>query len=286
MQIKYFLIFSWLFITTLNRAADSDFVEEGVGHKRLHDAVAVCDFEAIQLALKSADFGAVMAVSRDLTDIQTRARVARGVGNLIATEADLAVMQAAYDARRIRERAVYSGVDYGHIDLAYIKRKHSVNEALWELIQQPYPLLSDIQTALNSGADIDTPDMRARTILMHSARRGNLILVKALLSFGAKIDVQDCDGYTALMWAADRGEEAVVAPLLRADASVNLVDHNGLTALTHALVGGHTTIAKKLLSAGANVADGVRDFPTVKEFKATCREERAERISMAREDHR
>jgi ankyrin repeat protein len=87
--------------------------------------------------------------------------------------------------------------------------------------------------------------------LVHSARRGSEVIVKALLTIdGLKIDSQDKGGRTALSYAAEGGHISIVEQLIyTGKVNVNSTDLAGLTPLSFAA---NEEITKILISAGAS----------------------------------
>ncbi len=73
---------------------------------------------------------------------------------------------------------------------------------------------------------------RGRSLLMASARRGDLARVRWLLGRGANANAQTDLGETALMEACQMGHLGIVRELLGNGADVNAAEADGKTALS------------------------------------------------------
>lgn len=80
--------------------------------------------------------------------------------------------------------------------------------------------------------------------LRAAARKGNTQQVESLLQRGVPIDSPDKDGRTALMLAAQRGRTATVKLLLDRGANPNARDRQGWTAYALALIEGREDVVK------------------------------------------
>lgn len=128
--------------------------------------------------------------------------------------------------------------------------------------------VTKLKQVLARGEDPDARAGREGTALHIAAKKGNLLLVMALVDAEATIDARDGAGQTPLMIAASDGFFPVVQILQEAGADVNAVDSEGISALMLAAKNGHLTIVKFLLrqdadlhladNQGANAYDRVR----------------------------
>ena len=121
---------------------------------------------------------------------------------------------------------------------------------------------TEIQTALENGADPNTTDEDGVSALMLAAKSNTPDVVEDLLEHGAYINAKDNGGRTALMYAAAYNRDfKVLKVLLDSGASANAKDKSGRTVLMYAAE--HNTnslVIRDLLKARAFVnardADG------------------------------
>lgn len=73
---------------------------------------------------------------------------------------------------------------------------------------------------LESGADLEIPDVNGRTPLARAAAASETKLIELLLKYKAEVDVKDGDGYTALHFAAETGDSEGAQLLLKAGDNV------------------------------------------------------------------
>ena len=94
--------------------------------------------------------------------------------------------------------------------------------------------------------------------LWEAARKGDAVMVKALLDKGADVNAKFRYGATALSYASDKGHVEVVNVLLERGADVNVRDtFYQSTPLQWAASKGHLAIIKALLDKGAAGIDQV-----------------------------
>jgi hypothetical protein len=96
--------------------------------------------------------------------------------------------------------------------------------------------------------------------LLHAAKLGHVVSVRALLRRGARVGMQDGLGQTALHAASFGGHAPIVRALLEpewaletAPVDLDVRDQNGHTALGLASLRGHLDVMKLLIEAGAAV---------------------------------
>jgi ankyrin repeat protein len=112
---------------------------------------------------------------------------------------------------------------------------------------------SVVLTLLHHGANPDTMGSDSKSVLMQSAERGDVKMLRALIEAGANVNLRDQGGGTALMWASYRGcIEAVVELLKTQHVQLNLCNQGGYTALMLAQFCQHTAIAELLEAAAEN----------------------------------
>lgn len=94
--------------------------------------------------------------------------------------------------------------------------------------------------------------------LWEAARKGDAVMVRALLDKGADVNAKFRYGATALSYASDKGHTEVVNVLLERGADVNVKDtFYQSTPLQWAASKGHIAIIKALLDKGATGIDQV-----------------------------
>ncbi|XP_036603036.1 ankyrin repeat domain-containing protein 31 [Trichosurus vulpecula] len=93
---------------------------------------------------------------------------------------------------------------------------------------------------------------KGKSHLHLAAKRGDLLLVKALIESGAHLNQKDNAGWTALHEAANKGFNEVMVELLKAGANVNSESLDGLLPIHSAVSGNHLKAAEILLQHGAN----------------------------------
>ena len=107
--------------------------------------------------------------------------------------------------------------------------------AFFDLVQTGTP--SDVQAAINKGADVNDRSNSGWTPLMAAAMNNpHPEMVTILLKAGADVNATDYRGKTPLMYAADNNlNREVIAALLKAGADINARDKAGWTALMYAV---------------------------------------------------
>ena len=103
-----------------------------------------------------------------------------------------------------------------------------------------------LNALLAAGADVDGPDDRGWTALMHAVNEGQDPLVELLLAAPADPDAQAPDGATALFIAVSRGRAEIVALLRQAGADPWLAGPDGRTPADVARAGGSSAIVAAL----------------------------------------
>ncbi len=80
--------------------------------------------------------------------------------------------------------------------------------------------MSDLEQLLSSGADVNYSNEQGCTLLMTSAKSGNLENVKTLLKHGAKVQLLDYKGLSALYHATSLNHLNVVKVLVEGGAKI------------------------------------------------------------------
>ena len=94
------------------------------------------------------------------------------------------------------------------------------------------------------------------TPLIAASSRGHVELVQLLLESGANLNVPDVNKRTALSYASEKGHVEVVRLLLSAGARRDLVDRDGKSAFAFASAPGHLEIRRLLVEASGRELSG------------------------------
>jgi ankyrin repeat protein len=132
--------------------------------------------------------------------------------------------------------------------------------------------LTQVESLLARGADINAKNKAGATPLHKAAAAGHTEVVKALIVKGANVDARDKKGRTSLHEAVGRGRVEAAETLIAARADLNSRDDNGCTPLLIAAEGdfyvdevsvpvrlpsaikeGRCAIGRELIAAGADV---------------------------------
>lgn len=89
--------------------------------------------------------------------------------------------------------------------------------------------------------------------LFAAASQGRISQLQSILAQGVDVDARTTAGRTALMGAAFFGNERCVRVLLSYGADVNAADNRGITPLMDAVVGGWTEVVELLVAVGADI---------------------------------
>jgi ankyrin repeat protein len=110
-----------------------------------------------------------------------------------------------------------------------------------------------IQLVLDAGADIEAENSRGMTALQVSVEEGRNHSAIMLLDNGADGSVLWKDGRNLLHWAVQNGEERLIARAVRQGAAINGCTRSGKTAIALAAEAAHVGCLKALLECGANI---------------------------------
>ena len=113
--------------------------------------------------------------------------------------------------------------------------------------------LTQVNEAIEAGADVNGRDSVNWTPLMRAGEEGYTDIAKVLIDKGADVNGKDAPGWTALMHAAKNGHTDVAKLLIDKGADVNAKRWDGETALMFAALHGHTDIVKALIAGGVDV---------------------------------
>ncbi len=81
--------------------------------------------------------------------------------------------------------------------------------------------MEDIQEIIDSGVDLDFQDSLGLTLLIASAKKGNLNTVQQLVSNGARVNIKDNKNFCALYYATQSNHLDIVKYLLNNGAVLN-----------------------------------------------------------------
>src|ERR1051325_3175040 len=128
---------------------------------------------------------------------------------------------------------------------------------------------AEVQSLLDSGAQIDAQDVFGNTALIYAAAAGHLEIVELLLRYGARADIKNQVGVTAAMRAAAGGFARVVESLERKQGFMEqpgayplTLDDPNRDRLVYAVPQGDVQAVTRLLSEGADVEAKTRDGQT------------------------
>jgi ankyrin repeat protein len=131
------------------------------------------------------------------------------------------------------------------------ERSSPVDRALYEAAESGE--ISDIESLLNAGANINCVLAADGSPLIGAARKGQLATVRFLLERGADPNMPVPGDGNPLIMAAREGHAAVVALLLGRGARIDEVVPGDENALIQASGSGQLAVAQLLVSRGANV---------------------------------
>ncbi len=132
-----------------------------------------------------------------------------------------------------------------------MNKQNNLNDTLIDAAK--FGNLKSMQTALDSGADINTKyDCSGDTALHWAARNNHLELVKELVARKIDVNTQNCFGNTAIMTAIMSNNINCVKELITAKANINIQNERKRTALMCATVQ-PPCIIKEIIAAGAKL---------------------------------
>ncbi len=108
-----------------------------------------------------------------------------------------------------------------------------------------------VETALKSGADVNSPDNWGRTPLIVALQQRQAPVVEMLIDRGASVATTDAWGRTPLLVATQLRNTAAIRLLLEKQSDVNAANKNDITPLIAAAQTGNQEAATLLLGAGA-----------------------------------
>ena len=134
----------------------------------------------------------------------------------------------------------------------------SATDELFGLLSDGKFTLQQVQSLVNSGADVNATDKTAHTPLMYVSNycesTEQLDVVKFLLESGADVNAKDNEDNTPLMFASISGLADVMKTLIEAGANVEARNDKGYTPLTLIFTNSPSIEAVNLLiKAGADV---------------------------------
>ncbi len=113
--------------------------------------------------------------------------------------------------------------------------------------------LAAVRSLIDSGEDVNEPQVDGSTALLWAAYHGNATMVQSLVAAGAEVDAANRYGVTPLLQASRAGDTAVMEALLNAGADPMLAHPEGETPLLGASRTGNIEAIRLLLARGADV---------------------------------
>ena len=120
----------------------------------------------------------------------------------------------------------------------------------WAVFQDDVKM---VRALVHEGAKVEVSNLYGVSPLSVAATNGNAEIIKTLLEAGADANASLRGGETVLMTAARTGSLAAVDALITAGADVNVVESRGQTALMWAAAEGHSAVVDALVAADADV---------------------------------
>jgi len=111
--------------------------------------------------------------------------------------------------------------------------------------------VEQVETALKSGADVNSPDNWGRTPLIVALQQGKAPVVEMLVHRGASVAATDAWGRTPLLVATQLKNTEAIRLLLEKKSDVNAANKNDITPLISAAQTGNQEAVTMLLKAGA-----------------------------------
>jgi|GEM_PF-294948 len=133
------------------------------------------------------------------------------------------------------------------------KRQEILNKLLFDECSKEKPLLSNISSFINQGANVNIRNNIGATPLHYASLRNNAALANLLITHGAHVDAQAYENVTPLYLASEEGNLNVATLLISKGANVNSKNIKGTTPLHQACEFGHFNIVKLLVQNKANV---------------------------------
>ena len=130
-----------------------------------------------------------------------------------------------------------------------------LNNELLKEMERDHPNLNIVKRALQSGADPNTRDGEARTVLMIAAKFNDVEIAKLLIDKGADVNAMDFEKKTVVMYASEGGGIKIAEMLLDRLADPNVQSDVGMTALMFASMEDRRIGVVKLLIANGNLID-------------------------------
>ena len=113
--------------------------------------------------------------------------------------------------------------------------------------------IESAELLINHKADLNIMGAYGKTALAWALQYKNIDIVKLLVKHKADLNIQDMSGRTALTWATFNKDIKIVEFLIDHGANVNLPNNYGSTALTWAADNGDTELTELLIEHGAKV---------------------------------
>ena len=135
------------------------------------------------------------------------------------------------------------GLSEDHMSLLF---HHACHEAQSDL--------AAVRTLLKYGCSVSILSKEEQEeLLLHACRKGDIVVIEALIAHGCNVSCVSFGRFTPLMAAAQEGHEEVVKKLISAGANLGMQNKLGNSALHYAALHNHTLCGIHLAEGGASV---------------------------------
>ncbi|OBT89651.1 hypothetical protein VE02_01795 [Pseudogymnoascus sp. 03VT05] len=218
-------------------------IRDKIGLTALHRAVKANHLKTVAALIEAGS-----SVDSRKQDGSTALHLAASEGNCEMIELLVEKGSTVQATNQQRKTAADLAFNKGHGEAHRRLQNYQVDHGVTDLDQAIIEgNLSEVQSLVDSGADLTLMDDRGSLPLHHAARENHLHIVKFLLERNVGRDIEDENGLTALHLAARRGRTKIVELLLKYDAKIDAKSKDGSTSLHEAASGGSEEVVQLLL---------------------------------------